>query len=83
MKSPSVVDCSKGHEHGPTEPDEGATMPSRFITDKEAARLLGIKPEDVRRAVREGRLPGVVIHRKAVRINVDALAAWRATEGGR
>jgi excisionase family DNA binding protein len=54
---------------------------TKFITDREAAHVLGIKPEDVRRAVREGRLPGVIIHRKAVRINADALAAWRATEG--
>lgn len=46
---------------------------TRYITDKEAATLLNVPPEAIRKAVREGTLPGVVIHRKAVRVEADSV----------
>lgn len=51
-------------------------MPEELLTIEQAAQLLQLHPDTVRRLVREGELPGVKIGRRQWRIATSALQRY-------
>lgn len=54
-----------------------ATVERQTYTVEQAARILGTSPTTVRRSIKEGRLPGVVLHGEVQDIYVIPVPAFR------
>jgi excisionase family DNA binding protein len=65
------------------QPDGDMRAPSRFVTARELAELLGVSTETVLRWTRDGKLPGFRMPGGALRYRDSDLALWlseRATD---
>jgi excisionase family DNA binding protein len=53
-------------------------LESQPMTVREVAQLLRVNEWQVRRAVRDGRLPAIRLNQRVIRIERSAVAAWVA-----
>ena len=54
-----------------------------WVTIVEAAQLVGMHPESIRRAIRTGELEAARLGHRTYRIEKTALDAWWQSKGGR